>query len=1531
MQRVLAVLADLEESASGREVSRLTSLSPSTVGAALEHLSALGAVIGRQHGRAVRWRATLAAEQMLRGSAGDRPERRVLILTALALEYKAVRDRLGHGSEKRSRDGLRYFAASMSGEHVRWDLRVYETTMGNVAAAAALTKAAEDFAPDLILFVGVAGGIKPREQQVGDVIIVDRAFNAHHGKVHRDSEGNSVRQDRPTSEHLDIRLEQLVRSIARDRRPGTPKIQVSVESIASTEAVVADDRSELYQRIRRSLGTCKAVDMESFGVYAAARMWDTPAVSVRGLSDIGGDKQAGKDIDDQPRAARNAAAVASEILMRAHPDDAPPSKMKPRPDRDDSGVGARPIPPVAQTWLDAVGRTSQRRADAAATALSDSSAPLPTVLSALVTQPPAWLRGDDTGDAWAAVATAAEAVGGGTAGQAWARAADAAERSGQAGDAGVFRIRAALATRPSHRQTSDEDIATKILAGLETVDLTASPELEPLRQVWISHFTAPTGDPATLAHAVRALTCLGFPGWRPGQPPDGAAESEGVVAASDHVRTSAAVGVLLAGAVALIVAEDGGAALQWAQEALRLEPRSLTAQLRRDQALLTIAHDERARTSRESVTDTLARIESSALAIRSRLASFGGPTAEALALAGRARVEAGDPRGALRLLLSAPDGTATRKEAAAADVIRFAQLAALLVGDSALALELSNQIEARAESLLAQGNAFASSKGMAHRARDAYRAALEAANDDYSVAGRALIGLARLRVAIATDPALSPYLTRLRQHDQAAADLAEARSALALGDYEHAGRLARRHHGLVFVELQADALMASGRPTEAIERLDAFAQERGDLALRAHAMRTAARADLPEIAGRIADAILAATTDDSTRELRRQAREVKADLASRAGAWSELERHMINLLRDSDPNDDQSQTDAASSTDSEASFSAQRQRSYRWALIEAMYRQHKPIPALAQLLQAPQLPVTEPQQVRLTLAVMDAAAREDPYAVTDAAVDWVLSIAGSWVGDPQIGGEALGLVMLLGRNLSVNQQLRAGELLATYIDAHGDDGSLRAISLPTPEGDPDAEPDLTPLIDELRSTFEPHQGALAELQTMVAAGRVPLGIVAAVTHRPYAEILIKGGLGFYVAVPESAIRGTGDRHPAQDRIAAARAALGGRVVADTSALVVGSKLMSRRELTSEFDAVLLPASLLHDIYAARKSFSLRSEATVGWDSTQQRPMITTFDSDTLQRWEAEIAELVDDAAQLTKTLDSADPERELFTAAAYAARDLGVSLWADDVGLLALAAALHTPAFCTLDLIIALRDANRAGLPDADELGARLRAARVVDLDLGVDWAERARLEGWAPPSHAMLAISRPAAWRNLSKAFDQYRKLIRGLVDEHRPTTEEGWDGPSLADLVGLWASAASFGLARAAPSAASSSVGALLAWTALNTEPALAAGRVAAVASGRASADTPDGGVVLTRLLEVARAIEQEEFPAGDGVRAVVTALFDTLRSVADSATAAQLLASALSKVEGEMHAPAVAALLGAPASRVPTQQASDGDDRP
>ncbi|MCY1083088.1 phosphorylase family protein [Archangium lansingense] len=242
--------------------------------------------------------------------------RRAVVLTALGLEYKAVRTYLGELREETHPAGTVYERGFFGVEDETWEVLLVETGEGNTAAAVEAERALTWFEPQVILFVGVAGGVK--DVKLGDVVVADKVYGYERGK---DLEEGFL--PRPDVHRATYALLQRARADARKdewRRRlqaatgGEP--QVFIGPLAAGEKVVAGQKTVVAQFLTRQYSDSLAVEMEGIGFLAAAYRQDVEALVVRGISDLLAGKAEADAAGSQPRAAAHAAAFAFEVLSR---------------------------------------------------------------------------------------------------------------------------------------------------------------------------------------------------------------------------------------------------------------------------------------------------------------------------------------------------------------------------------------------------------------------------------------------------------------------------------------------------------------------------------------------------------------------------------------------------------------------------------------------------------------------------------------------------------------------------------------------------------------------------------------------------------------------------------------------------------------------------------------------------------------------------------------------------------------------------------------------------------------------------------------------------------------------------------------------------------------------------------------------------------------------------------------------------------------------------------------------------------------
>jgi nucleoside phosphorylase len=243
----------------------------------------------------------------------------VVIITAIAVEYEAVRKRLLDIQEKIHK-GTIFHCGRL--KNIQWQVVLVQTGPGNQQAAVLAERAIERFGPDLVILVGVAGRLHD-DLRIGDVVVARKVYAIHGG-----TEVGEIFLSRPDSwpsEHGYLqRAEQIAESGTwRNALPyrSDPEPRAVVRAIASGEVVLNSEISSLAQRIRSHYNDACVIEMEGAGVARAGQLNKTPVVVLRGISDYAnGEKEIADRAGGQERAAANAAAFAAALLSEVIPE-----------------------------------------------------------------------------------------------------------------------------------------------------------------------------------------------------------------------------------------------------------------------------------------------------------------------------------------------------------------------------------------------------------------------------------------------------------------------------------------------------------------------------------------------------------------------------------------------------------------------------------------------------------------------------------------------------------------------------------------------------------------------------------------------------------------------------------------------------------------------------------------------------------------------------------------------------------------------------------------------------------------------------------------------------------------------------------------------------------------------------------------------------------------------------------------------------------------------------------------------------------
>ncbi|MEV6976619.1 5'-methylthioadenosine/S-adenosylhomocysteine nucleosidase [Kitasatospora sp. NPDC093806] len=269
----------------------------------------------------------------------------VVVLTALNLELRAVGRLLTDTKEFIHRSGTIFQVGTVPGGRCKVALGL--AGEGNLAAAVVTGHAQELFDPAALLFVGVAGALKP-ELRLGDVVVATKVHAYQGGKIEADGTF-SARPNTFTASHL---LAQRANHVAVSDNwakalPAAPNRvpEVFFKPVAAGDVVLNSTTSPLAQQLRHHYNDAAAIEMESAGAAHAGHVSGLPTLTIRGISDhADGDKQLADADGSQQRAAAHAAAFAMALVAElVFPDRPRPTSSGPMAAEPTAAPAAGPI------------------------------------------------------------------------------------------------------------------------------------------------------------------------------------------------------------------------------------------------------------------------------------------------------------------------------------------------------------------------------------------------------------------------------------------------------------------------------------------------------------------------------------------------------------------------------------------------------------------------------------------------------------------------------------------------------------------------------------------------------------------------------------------------------------------------------------------------------------------------------------------------------------------------------------------------------------------------------------------------------------------------------------------------------------------------------------------------------------------------------------------------------------------------------------------------------------------------------------
>jgi tetratricopeptide (TPR) repeat protein len=420
------------------------------------------------------------------------------------------------------------------------------------------------------------------------------------------------------------------------------------------------------------------------------------------------------------------------------------------------------------------------------------------------------------------------------------------------------------------------------------------------------------------------------------------------------------------------------------------------------------------------------------------------------------------------------------------------------------------------------------------------------------------------------------------------------------------------------------------------------------------------------------------------------------------------------------------------------------------------------------------LPIETAEEARLWLSVLARQTTLPVHYYTR-----MLDLADQFADDAQLSGSMLGMVIGRTRDeedepatvvdarttLPGEQRAAAFASLQTHIERHGEASPFRVLQAPSTE-------ELIALMTEfMRRDPEP----LLVVTELVRQARVPLGLLAAASSRPYASTLALRPLGYYLATSSV------EEHAAEDEGAAATAP-GGDVVIDASALLVATLLNEYDNTRPRFRSLIMPTVSRDDISRARADLDGRSASSgfVTYDPTSDSIVASEVDiNDHLASLErlsliesaAESVRLIP-AVDLTPMAEVAITGSEAWLAPIALASARGVPLWSDDVAQRRLARHYGVSSFGTgalqqvrayerlSDDSLTPEQYDRAFAERCEEVLNYLEH-RVVDAPVDVESVvQQATAEDW-DESVALITVGRPGWWHMASNPWLDVQSIL--------------------------------------------------------------------------------------------------------------------------------------------------------------------------
>lgn len=286
---------------------------------------------------------------------------RIVVLTALPLEARAIRERLPSPTRHDLPAGTIVEEATLPG--TGYSVCLVCTGPGNGQAAVVAERMISWADPAAVLFVGIAGALKS-DIAIGDVVAATHVVGYQGGK-----DTPSGFKARPKAWDASHRLLQVAQYVEANQVWGKflpqgagPTPSVYFKPIASGDAVKDTNDSSLATLLDATYNDAAAIEMEAAGVAQAAQHTRVDLLVIRGISDSSdGTKTSSDGSGSQVRAAQHAAAFALGVIA-ALPDPTAEPGSAPAPEQTkQAGSPVEPDWSLLAQVAEVVWRTDMQR------------------------------------------------------------------------------------------------------------------------------------------------------------------------------------------------------------------------------------------------------------------------------------------------------------------------------------------------------------------------------------------------------------------------------------------------------------------------------------------------------------------------------------------------------------------------------------------------------------------------------------------------------------------------------------------------------------------------------------------------------------------------------------------------------------------------------------------------------------------------------------------------------------------------------------------------------------------------------------------------------------------------------------------------------------------------------------------------------------------------------------------------------------------------------------------------------------------